>query len=191
MPVTNGADSSIAADTPNQHPEQPHDSTPSTAPDTQTPLAVSSASTATGAVAADSSSDNTATSVEDAAVQDKTLSSSPPTTPPPSADPVDASPVDDQQLATSSSPDRRSELDEHPVVIADDFLSSVIAVLESLPPRRVKVYELRRDVWVDLGTGFCQGYIENVLRPPKHNVGGLLVTEHCIFASHQRGDTVH
>jgi hypothetical protein len=53
------------------------------------------------------------------------------------------------------------------------------------------VYELRRDVWVDLGTGFCQGYIENVPRLPKLSVGGLLVTEHCISASYQRGDTVH
>jgi len=168
MNASNGATDSIPASTipcDTSLPEQPSAATP--------------AHNQTNAAAADStSSDNTATSNEDGAVQNKTLSSSPPITPPPSADPdldpdpdpnadphlVDAGPVDDQ-LASSSSPDRRSsELDEQPVVIAQDFLPSVIAVLESLPPRRVKVYELRRDVWVDLGTGFCQGYIDNVYR---------------------------
>jgi hypothetical protein len=39
-------------------------------------------------------------------------------------------------------------------------------MVDALGPRRVKVYELRGEVWVDLGTGFCQGFVENVtLRP--------------------------
>ena len=39
-------------------------------------------------------------------------------------------------------------------------------MVDALGPRRVKVYELRGEVWVDLGTGFCQGFVENV-RPYK------------------------
>src|SRR5271170_4221821 len=92
------------------------------------------------------------------------LSSSPPTTPT-STDPVDAVPLDDNPQ-TSSSPDRRSDIDEQPVVISPEFLPTVIQLVESLGPRRVKVYELRGEVWVDLGTGFCQGYVENVKTPP-------------------------
>jgi len=168
--VSNGADDSIAASNiacDISLSEQP--------PSAATP-AHNQTNPAAAVVADSTSSDITATSNEDGAVQNKTLSSSPPVTPPPSADPdldpdpgpdhdlVDAGPADDH-LASSSSPDRRSsELDEQPVVIAQEFLPSVIAMLESLPPRRVKVYELRRDVWVDLGTGFCQGYIDNVYR---------------------------
>ena|SRR5277367_4762887 len=91
------------------------------------------------------------------------LSSSPPTTPT-STDPVDAVPLDDNPQ-TSSSPDRRSDIDEQPVVISPEFLPTVIQLVESLGPRRVKVYELRGEVWVDLGTGFCQGYVENVTQP--------------------------
>jgi len=165
MNVSNGADDSIADSA------IPCDNSPSEQPSAAVP-APSQNNTAAAIVADLSSSDNTATSNEEGAVQDKTLSSSPPTTPPPSADldpdpdpdPVDGGPVDDQ-LPSSSSPDRRSsDQDEQPVIIAQEFLPSVIAVLESLPPRRVKVYELRRDVWVDLGTGFCQGYLDNVYR---------------------------
>jgi len=92
------------------------------------------------------------------------LSSSPPTTPN-STDPVDAVPLDDNP-PTSSSPDRRSDIDEQPVVISPEFLPTVIQLVESLGPRRVKVYELRGEVWVDLGTGFCQGYVENVTTLP-------------------------
>jgi len=92
------------------------------------------------------------------------LSSSPPTTPT-STDPVDAVPLDDNP-PTSSSPDRRSDIDEQPVIISPEFLPTVIQLVESLGPRRVKVYELRGEVWVDLGTGFCQGYVENVTTLP-------------------------
>jgi hypothetical protein len=81
--------------------------------------------------------------------------------PPPSVDPVDAAPLD-ESLGTSSSPDRRSDIDEQPIIIAPEFLSTVMQMVESLGPRRVKVYELRGEVWVDLGTGFCQGFVENV-----------------------------
>lgn len=91
-----------------------------------------------------------------------TLSSSPPTTPT-STEPVDAVPLDENP--PSSSPDRRSDIDEQPVVISPEFLPTVIQLVESLGPRRVKVYELRGEVWVDLGTGFCQGYVENVTPP--------------------------
>jgi hypothetical protein len=164
MNVPNGTDNSIAvAAAAAASGPVPCDDSPS---EQQHPAPATSAQTQNNSVApaAELSSDNTATSNEDGAVHDKTLSSSPPTTPPPTTDPVDASPVDDNPLATSSSPDRRSDVDEQPIVIAQDFLPSVIAMLESLPPRRVKVYELRRDVWVDLGTGFCQGYIDNVSR---------------------------
>jgi hypothetical protein len=89
----------------------------------------------------------------------KPLSSSPPSTPP-SAEPVDAHPLDEH--LTSSSPDRRTDIDEQPIIIPPEFLQPVIALVESLGPRRVKVYELRGEVWVDLGTGFCQGFVENV-----------------------------
>jgi hypothetical protein len=84
--------------------------------------------------------------------------------PPPSADPVDAAPID-ETLGTSSSPDRRSNVEEHPIIIAPEFLPTVMQVAESLGPRRVKVYELRGEVWVDLGTGFCQGLLDNVISP--------------------------
>ena len=85
--------------------------------------------------------------------------------PPPAADPVDATPVD-ETLGTSSSPERRSDIDEQPIVIAPEFLATVLQMVDALGPRRVKVYELRGEVWVDLGTGFCQGFVENVtLRP--------------------------
>ena len=89
--------------------------------------------------------------------------------PPPAADPVDATPADDTTTTTvtttnsSSSPDRRSDVDEQPIVIAPEFLPIVVQMVEALNPRRVKVYELRGEVWVDLGTGFCEGLIENVL----------------------------
>jgi hypothetical protein len=88
----------------------------------------------------------------------KVLTSSPPSSPPPT-EPVDAA-LDDGH--TSSSPDRRSDIDEQPVIIAQEFLPTIITLVESLGPRRVKVYELRGEVWVDLGTGFCRGFIENV-----------------------------
>lgn len=92
--------------------------------------------------------------------------------PPPSADPVDATPID-ETLGTSSSPDRRSDIDEQPIIIAPEFLSTVMQMVEALGPRRVKVYELRGEVWVDLGTGFCQGLVENVkLRSRNH---GLMI----------------
>lgn len=100
--------------------------------------------------------DNNADNIADS------LSSSPP----PSADPVDASPIDDT-LGTSSSPDRRPDVEEHPIIIAPEFLSTVMQMVESLGPRRVKVYELRGEVWVDLGTGFCQGFVDNVISPGK------------------------
>lgn len=32
------------------------------------------------------------------------------------------------------------------------------------PPRRVKVYELKNQDWVDRGTGFCTGIVKNVRR---------------------------
>jgi hypothetical protein len=108
-------------------------------------------------------------------------SSSPPSTPP-SNDPVDATPLDDHNPTTSSSPDRRSEIDEQPIIISNEFLPAVLAMLEALAPRRVKVYELRGEVWVDLGTGFCQGFVENVLLPPiaflhaMQNIASLRVT---------------
>jgi hypothetical protein len=87
------------------------------------------------------------------------LSSSPPTTPPPD-------PVNDTITQTenpSSSPDRRSDIDEQAISIALEYLPAVTAMVDSLGPRRVKVYELRGEVWVDLGTGFCQGFVENVV----------------------------
>src|SRR5277367_1528296 len=96
-------------------------------------------------------------------VTNGTLSSSPPTTPT-SSEPVDAVPLDENP-PTTSSPDRRSDIDEQPVIISPEFLPIVIQLVESLGPRRVKVYELRGEVWVDLGTGFCEGYIENVTSP--------------------------
>ena len=82
-----------------------------------------------------------------------------PNTPPHAEDgqPPDENPV------TSSSPDRRADMDEQAVLIPPESLPAVTAMLESLGPRRVKVYELRGEVWVDLGTGFCQGFVENVL----------------------------
>jgi hypothetical protein len=92
--------------------------------------------------------------------------------PPPSVDPVDATPADDNTPASatittsSSSPDRRSDVDEQPIVIAPEFLPIVVQMVEALNPRRVKVYELRGEVWVDLGTGFCQGLIEDVVPLP-------------------------
>ena len=98
----------------------------------------------------------------------KPLTSSPPSTPP-SSDNVDAHPLEEQ--LTSSSPDRRIEIDEQPIIISQDFLRNVLSMVESLGPRRVKVYELRGEVWVDLGTGFCQGFVENVIflhLPRKH-----------------------
>jgi hypothetical protein len=108
---------------------------------------------------------NTTTTVTTPAVAaEDSLSSSPP----PAADPVDVTPADDTTTTvtttnSSSSPDRRSNVDEQPIVIASEFLPIVVQMVEALNPRRVKVYELRGEVWVDLGTGFCQGLIENVL----------------------------
>src|SRR5271156_1585975 len=93
----------------------------------------------------------------------KHLSSSPPSTPP-STDAVDATPLDEH--LTSSSPDRRTDLDEQPIIINPEFLQTVTAMVEQLQPRRVKVYELRGEVWVDLGTGFCQGLVANVCFSP-------------------------
>lgn len=90
----------------------------------------------------------------------KPLTSSPPSTPP-STEIIDAHPLEEQ--LTSSSPDRRTDIDEQPIIIAQESLPTVLAMVESLGPRRVKVYELRGEVWVDLGTGFCQGFVENVL----------------------------
>jgi len=116
------------------------------------------------------------------------LSSSPPTTPT-STEPVDALPVDDNPQ-TSSSPDRRVDIDEQPVIISPEFLPTVIQLVESLGPRRVKVYELRGEVWVDLGTGFCQGYVENVTPSRSSQLGSPLV-EHCISKGHQRGNAVN
>ena len=84
----------------------------------------------------------------------KVLTSSPPSTPP-SAELDDAHPL-------SASPDRRTDIEEQPIIIAQEFLQPVMALVDSLGPRRVKVYELRGEVWVDLGTGFCQGFVENV-----------------------------
>src|SRR5438270_3988147 len=104
----------------------------------------------------DNNADNYADNIADG------LSSSPP----PSVDPVDASPID-ETLGTSSSPDHRSDVEEHPIIIAPEFLSTVMQVVESLGPRRVKVYELRGEVWVDLGTGFCQGLVDNVISRAK------------------------
>jgi hypothetical protein len=95
----------------------------------------------------------------------KVLTSSPPSSPP-SAEPIDAA-LDDSH--TSSSPDRKPDTDEQPVIIAPEFLPTVIALLEALGPRRVKVYELRGEVWVDLGTGFCRGFVENVFSLPFSN----------------------
>ena len=101
----------------------------------------------------------TATSSNDS-TDNKPLTSSPPSTPP-STEIIDAHPLEEQ--LTSSSPDRRTDIDEQPIIIAQEFLPTVLAMVESLGPRRVKVYELRGEVWVDLGTGFCQGFVENVL----------------------------
>jgi hypothetical protein len=89
----------------------------------------------------------------------KPLTSSPPSTPP-STEIVDAHPLEEQ--LTSPSSDRRIDFDEQPIIIAQEFVPTVLAMVESLGPRRVKVYELRGEVWVDLGTGFCQGFVENV-----------------------------
>lgn len=113
------------------------------------------------------------------------LSSSPPTTPPPSADPVDAARLEDN--ATSSSPDQRSDIDERPVVIAQEYLPTITALVESLAPRRVKVYELRGEVWVDLGTGFCQGYVENVSALKIDWLTQL--AEHSVPKGYQRGSS--
>jgi hypothetical protein len=104
------------------------------------------------------------------------LSSSPPTTPPPD-------PVNDTIAQTenpSSSPDRRSDIDEQPISIALEYLPAVTAMVGSFGPRRVKVYELRGEVWVDLGTGFCRGFVENVV-----SFLISLTIEHCISSSHK------
>jgi hypothetical protein len=105
-------------------------------------------------------------------------------TPPPAEEPGDVPLSDD--VTSSSSPERRGSEDQ-PVVISRDMLPAVSAMLEGLGPRRVKVYELRGDEWVDLGTGFCKGFVENVLptypRP--------FTTEHGIYSSHQRRDAHH
>lgn len=58
-------------------------------------------------------------------------------------------------------------------------------MVESLGPRRVKVYELRGEVWVDLGTGFCQGFVENVLLALSQDFTDLSA-ERGISKSHQR-----
>ena len=87
-------------------------------------------------------------------------SSSPPSTPP-SGEAADTTQLDDNP-PTSSSPDRRSDIDEQPIIISPEYLQTITQLVESLAPRRVKVYELRGEVWVDLGTGFCQGYVEDV-----------------------------
>jgi hypothetical protein len=91
------------------------------------------------------------------------LSSSPPPSSP-SAEQNENPKTD--ETAASSSPDRRplETIEEQPVIISQEYLPLVTQTVENLAPRRVKVYKLRGDVWVDLGTGFCQGYIENVRR---------------------------
>ena len=115
--------------------------------------AIITTTTADITTATNNSNDNT---------DNKPLTSSPPSTPP-STEIVDAHPLEER--LTSSSPDRRTDIDEQPIIIAQEFLPMVLAMVDSLGPRRVKVYELRGEVWVDLGTGFCQGFVENVLFP--------------------------
>jgi hypothetical protein len=88
------------------------------------------------------------------------LSSSPPPTSSPSAETNES--LQTEHNTASSSLDTTSELDEQPVLITAEYLPAVMQMVENLGPRRVKVYELRGEVWVDLGTGFCQGYVENV-----------------------------
>ena len=115
----------------------------------------------------------------------KPLTSSPPATPP-STETADAHPLEEH--LTSSSPDRRTDIEEQPIIIAQECLPTVLAMVESLGPRRVKVYELRGEVWVDLGTGFCQGFVENVLFLSFSREVADLYSERCISKSHQRGD---
>jgi hypothetical protein len=126
---------------------------------------------------------NTTTTLTTA--DDDHLSSSPP----PLADTVHTSSTNDTvanaaNASSSSSPDRRSDVDEQPIIISPEFLPLVVQMVESLNPRRVKVYELRGEVWVDLGTGFCQGLIENV----ELILWIWLIVEYCLFKSYQRGN---
>ena len=87
----------------------------------------------------------------------------PSSSPPPSSPSTDVNdPLPAEENAGASSGGDRSEMDEQPVLISPEYLPAVTQMVESLGPRRVKVYELRGEVWVDLGTGFCQGYVENV-----------------------------
>jgi hypothetical protein len=95
------------------------------------------------------------------AVTSAELSSSPPPSSP-STDQNDNLNTDETPPSSSPERSRMEGMEEQPVVISPDFLPLVTQMVESLGPRRVKVYELRGEVWVDLGTGFCQGYIENV-----------------------------
>jgi hypothetical protein len=115
-----------------------------------------------GAEDGSTSTNNTNNEIDDHP-GNKVLTSSPPSTPPSTE--LEGAHTLDEHL-TSSSPNRRPDINEQPIIIAQEFLQSVIAMVESLGPRRVKVYELRGEVWVDLGTGFCQGFVENVTRPP-------------------------
>jgi len=89
------------------------------------------------------------------------LSSSPPPSSP-SAEGNGTAPYQTGDNVQSASSDVKPDLDEQPVVIHPEYLPAVVQMVETLGPRRVKVYELRGEVWVDLGTGFCQGYVENV-----------------------------
>lgn len=116
-----------------------------------------------------------------------TLSSSPPTTPPATTELVDSTAqLDESAVGSSSSPDRRADSDEQPVIISPEYLPNVISHVELLGPRRVKVYELRGEVWADLGTGFCEGLVDSVCAFLwKH---GTLLTnciEHRVSKSHQ------
>lgn len=107
------------------------------------------------------SDDSSATVPETTTTSTSTTLSSQPTTPPPVE--VQDSITQTENNNPSSSPDRRSDVDEQPIIISPEYLPAVTTMVEALGPRRVKVYELRGEVWVDLGTGFCQGFVENVV----------------------------
>jgi hypothetical protein len=96
----------------------------------------------------------------------------PSSSPPPSSPSADVNESLQAETNAASSGDK-PEGDEQPIVIASEFLPAVVQMVESLGPRRVKVYELRGEVWVDLGTGFCQGYVENVGSLYDHMLMGL------------------
>lgn len=92
-----------------------------------------------------------------------TISNELSSSPPPSSPSAEGNgPYQAVNNVQSSSSDVKPDLDEQPVVIHPEYLPAVVQMVETLGPRRVKVYELRGEVWVDLGTGFCQGYVENV-----------------------------